>query len=36
VSATLAQWMGVSDNTALEYVFPNIRNFAESNLGFMS
>lgn len=36
VSATLAQWMGVSDNTALEYVFPNIRNFTDSNLGFMS
>ncbi|MDV6250115.1 DUF1501 domain-containing protein [Vibrio sp. EA2] len=36
VSATLAQWMGVSDNSALEYVFPNIRNFADANLGFMS
>lgn len=36
VGATLAQWMGVSDNAALEYVFPNIRNFADSNLGFMS
>lgn len=36
VGATLAQWMGVSDNAALEYVFPNIRNFAESNLGFMT
>ncbi len=36
VGATLAQWMGVSDNTALEYVFPNIRNFPVSNLGFMT
>ncbi len=36
VGSTLAQWMGVSDNAALEYVFPNIRNFTHSNLGFMS
>ncbi|MFH4469761.1 DUF1501 domain-containing protein [Vibrio diabolicus] len=36
VGSTLAQWMGVSDNAALEYVFPNIRNFANSNLGFMA
>ncbi|EGQ7822021.1 DUF1501 domain-containing protein [Vibrio parahaemolyticus] len=36
VGSTLAQWMGVSDNAALEYVFPNIRNFTTSNLGFMA
>ena len=36
VGSTLAQWMGVSDNAALEYVFPNIRNFANSNLGVMA
>ncbi|MEF1311673.1 DUF1501 domain-containing protein [Vibrio mytili] len=36
VGATLAQWMGVSNNAALEYVFPNIRNFPVSNLGFIS
>ncbi len=36
VGSTLAQWMGVSDNRALEYVFPNIRNFPVSNLGFMA
>ncbi|MDF5306196.1 Tat pathway signal protein, partial [Vibrio parahaemolyticus] len=36
VGSTLAQWMGVSDNAALDYVFPNIRNFTTSNLGFMA
>lgn len=36
VGATLAQWMGISDGSALDYVFPNIRNFSTSNLGFMA
>ncbi|ELI0632942.1 DUF1501 domain-containing protein [Vibrio harveyi] len=36
VGATLAQWMGITDGTAMDYVFPNIRNFPSSNLGFMS
>ncbi|HHP0457452.1 TPA: DUF1501 domain-containing protein [Vibrio harveyi] len=36
VGATLAQWMGITDGTAMDYVFPNIRNFPYSNLDFMS
>ncbi|AYO11786.1 DUF1501 domain-containing protein [Vibrio campbellii] len=36
VGSTLAQWMGITDGAALDYVFPNIRNFSSSNLGFMS
>ncbi|WP_447400996.1 DUF1501 domain-containing protein [Vibrio harveyi] len=36
VGATLAQWMGITDGTAMDYVFPNIRNFPSSSLGFMS
>ncbi|ELY1985641.1 DUF1501 domain-containing protein [Vibrio harveyi] len=36
VGATLAQWMGITDGTAMDYVFPNIRNFPSTNLGFMS
>lgn len=36
VGATLAQWMGIGDNAALDYMFPNIRSFSSSNLGFMS
>ncbi|CAE6951940.1 hypothetical protein ACOMICROBIO_LMKGKHOH_05210 [Vibrio sp. B1FIG11] len=36
VGSTLAQWMGITDGAALDYVFPNIRNFRSPNLGFMS
>ncbi|MEF1168130.1 DUF1501 domain-containing protein [Vibrio campbellii] len=36
VGSTLAQWMGITDGAALDYVFPNIRNFSTPNLGFMS
>ncbi|MEL7413917.1 MAG: DUF1501 domain-containing protein [Pseudomonadota bacterium] len=36
VGSTLAQWMGITDGAALDYVFPNIRNFSSPNLGFMS
>lgn len=32
--ATLARWMGVS-TTALDDVFPNLRNFSSRDLGFM-
>ncbi|HLZ53950.1 MAG TPA: hypothetical protein VKS19_05675, partial [Verrucomicrobiae bacterium] len=32
--ATLATWFGV-DNSNLATVFPNIGNFASSNLGFI-
>jgi uncharacterized protein (DUF1501 family) len=33
--ATLARWMGVTDSTALNAIFPNLSNFASSDLGFM-
>lgn len=35
MAATLAQWMGVTDNTALDAIFPNLANFSSRNLGFM-
>lgn len=34
-AATLAAWMGLS-NTDLNVVFPDLRNFSQANLGFMS
>ena len=36
VAATLARWMGVSDSAALASIFPLLRNFSVSDLGFMS
>jgi uncharacterized protein (DUF1501 family) len=36
VAATLARWMGVSDSSALDAMFPLLGNFASSDLGFMS
>ena len=35
MAATLAQWMGVTDNAALDAIFPNLANFSSRNLGFM-
>lgn len=34
--ATLAHWMGVTDSSALDAIFPNLANFASRDLGFMS
>ena len=34
-AATLARWFGVADGD-LDLVFPNLRNFASRNLGFMA
>jgi uncharacterized protein (DUF1501 family) len=34
-AATLAQWFGVTGNSNLTSIFPNIGNFATSNLGFL-
>jgi uncharacterized protein (DUF1501 family) len=35
VAATLARWMGVTDASALDAMFPLLGNFPSSNLGFM-
>jgi uncharacterized protein (DUF1501 family) len=35
VAATLARWMGVTDSTALDAIFPLLGNFATDDLGFM-
>ncbi len=35
VAATLARWMGVTDSSALDAMFPLLGNFSSSNLGFM-
>jgi uncharacterized protein (DUF1501 family) len=34
--ATLARWMGVTDSSALDAIFPNLPNFASRDLGFMA
>jgi uncharacterized protein (DUF1501 family) len=36
MAATLAQWMGVTGTNDLNTIFPNLPNFASSNLGFMA
>ncbi len=36
VAATLARWMGVTDSSALDAMFPLLGNFASSDLGFMA
>ena len=36
VAATLARWMGVSDGSALDAMFPLLGNFASGDLGFMN
>ncbi len=35
-AATLARWMGVTDPTTLATIFPNLGQFASSDLGFMA
>jgi uncharacterized protein (DUF1501 family) len=35
LGATLARWFGVTSDTDLNTVFPNLPNFATRNLGFM-
>ncbi|TDR47694.1 uncharacterized protein (DUF1501 family) [Tahibacter aquaticus] len=34
--ATLARWFGIEDAALLDDCFPNLRNFAQRDLGFMS
>lgn len=36
VGATLAKWMGVSSDTAMDAVFPNLASFGVRDLGFMA
>ncbi len=35
LAATLSKWMGVTDNAALDAIFPNLANFGARDLGFM-
>ncbi|MEP6882396.1 MAG: DUF1501 domain-containing protein, partial [Dokdonella sp.] len=35
MAATLARWMGVTSNSDLNTIFPNLANFTSNNLGFM-
>ncbi len=35
MAATLARWMGVTSNSDLNTIFPNLANFSTNNLGFM-
>jgi uncharacterized protein (DUF1501 family) len=35
-AATFARWMGVTDSTALNAIFPLLPNFASNDLGFLS
>lgn len=34
--ATLARWFGVTDEAVLQGIFPNLKNFATSDLKFMN
>jgi uncharacterized protein (DUF1501 family) len=34
--ATLARWFGVTDAQALDTCFPNLANFTQRDLGFLS
>lgn len=36
VAATLARWMGVTDSAALNGIFPLLKNFSSTDLGFMA
>lgn len=36
VAATLARWMGVTDNATLNSIFPLLGNFSGNDLGFMN
>jgi uncharacterized protein (DUF1501 family) len=33
--ATVARWMGVSSDSAMSYIFPNLANFSLQDLGFL-
>lgn len=35
MAATLARWMGITSNSDLNTIFPNLPNFSTNNLGFM-
>ncbi|UPR46308.1 DUF1501 domain-containing protein [Vibrio cyclitrophicus] len=35
IGATIAKWMGVSNNNAMDYIFPNLVNFSVQDLGFL-
>ncbi|MCL9774778.1 DUF1501 domain-containing protein [Vibrio methylphosphonaticus] len=35
IGATIAKWMGVKSDNALNYIFPNLANFSVQDLGFL-
>lgn len=35
IGATIAKWMGVKSNNEMDYIFPNLVNFTQQDLGFL-
>lgn len=35
IGATIAKWMGVTSDSAMDYIFPNLANFSVKDLGFL-
>ena len=35
IGATIAKWMGVNTDSAMDYIFPNLTNFSVKDLGFL-
>jgi len=35
IGATIAKWMGVTSDSAMDYIFPNLANFTVQDLGFL-
>ncbi|MGR5502024.1 DUF1501 domain-containing protein [Vibrio sp. DNB22_10_4] len=35
IGATVAKWMGVNSDSAMNYIFPNLANFSLQDLGFL-
>ncbi|MDR9825624.1 DUF1501 domain-containing protein [Vibrio sp. FNV 38] len=35
IGATIAKWMGVKNDNAMAYIFPNLSNFSVQDLGFL-
>ncbi|QFT13058.1 DUF1501 domain-containing protein [Vibrio sp. THAF190c] len=35
IGSTIAKWMGVNTDSAMDYIFPNLTNFSVKDLGFL-